>query len=181
MQQQNAKNAQDEKVFIKKEDEKILVVAREKLFANKVIQGIEAVDFEHYQNLIEEHKEFLWRSKVETDSSYKQIIPYLVFNFQDKFFLMRRKSDSSEARLRDKYSLGIGGHIRQEDIAEKSIFDWARREFAEEVEYSGDFKIEPIGILNDDSDSVGQVHVGFVFLLKGDSDKIKVRSELKEG
>ena len=177
---QKQKN-KEEKVYIKKEDEKILVVAREKLFENKIINGIEKIDFEYYQNLIEKNKEFLWRSKVETDTNYKQIIPYLVFSYQDKLFLMQRKSDASEVRLKDKRSLGIGGHIRQEDIESKTIFDWAAREFAEEIDYSGNFEIEPIGLLNDDSNSVGQVHVGFVFLLKGDTDNIKIRSELKEG
>ena len=36
-------------------------------------------------------------------------------------------------------------------------------------------------MLNDDSNPVGQVHVGLVLLLQGDSDAIKVRSELKSG
>ncbi len=62
-----------------------------------------------------------------------------------------------------------------------SLFDWARREFHEEVDYKGSFAIKPLGILNDDSNEVGQVHVGFVFLLEGDSDAISVKSELKSG
>jgi len=171
------KQESTKKVFIKKEDEKILVVSRKKLF----LQKIEKVDFDQYQKLIEEHKEFLWRSKVETDPSYKQIIPYLIFSFEDKFFMMQRKSSASEVRLQNKFSLGIGGHIRKEDIEGKTLFDWARREFAEEVEYNGEFEIEPIGLLNDESNSVGQVHTGFVFLLKGNSGKIKIRDEHKEG
>jgi predicted NUDIX family phosphoesterase len=175
------KQAEEPKVFIKKEDEKILVVERKKLFVDGEFNGIRKIDFDSYKKLIEDNKQFLWRSKMETDTSYKQIIPYLVFNFEDKFFLMRRKSNANEVRLQDKYSLGIGGHIRQADIAQNSIFDWARREFEEEVNYSGDFKIEPIGLLNDESDFVGQVHTGFVFLLKGDSDKISIRDEHRDG
>ncbi len=31
------------------------------------------------------------------------------------------------------------------------------------------------------SNDVGKVHLGFVILLEGDSDKIKVRSELQDG
>jgi predicted NUDIX family phosphoesterase len=168
-------------VFIKKEDEKILVISRNIFFEQKEINGIEKVDFEYYQKLIQDNKEFLWRSKMETDPSYKQIIPYLVFNFEDKYFLMQRKSNANEVRLQNKYSLGIGGHIRQEDINSFDIADWAKREFTEEINYSGNLEIEPIGILNDDSNNVGKVHTGFVFLLKGNSNQIKVRSELKSG
>ena len=168
-------------VFVKKQDEKILVVDRKKLFPEGAFTGIKKIDFNQYQELIESNQQFLWRSKMETDPSFKQIIPYLVFNFQDKFFLMQRRSNASEVRLQNKYSLGIGGHIRQEDILNKNIVDWAQREFAEEVEYSGNLSFKAIGLLNDDSNEVGLVHTGFVFLLTGDSDKIKVRSELKEG
>ncbi len=168
-------------VFIKKEDEKILVIPKNILFKDKEINGIEKIDFEYYQKLIRDNKQFLWRSQMETDQNYKQIIPYLIFNFENKYFMMQRKSSASEARLQNKYSLGIGGHIRSEDITEFDIFSWAKREFAEEIEYNGNFEIEPIGILNDDSNDVGKVHTGFVFLLKGDSNKIKIRSELKSG
>ena len=171
----------EQNVFIKKEDEKILVVERKKLFGDEEFNGIKKIDLDFYQNLIEKNKEFLWRSKMETDTNYKQIIPYLIFTFDDKLFLMKRRSNASDTRLQDKYSLGIGGHIREDDIQENSIFDWAKREFEEEVNYSGDFEFEPIGLLNDDTNSVGKVHTGFVFLLKGNSDQISIRDEHKEG
>ncbi|MCF7799854.1 hypothetical protein K9M16_02565 [Candidatus Babeliales bacterium] len=180
MQTQKA-NLNNQKVFIKKEDEKILVVKKDILFQDGVISGIEKIDFEQYQNLIEKNKEFIWRSQAETDISYKQIIPYIIFKFEDRLFVMQRKSTASEVRLQNKLSLGIGGHIREEDILQKTIFDWAKREFFEEIEFSGNFNIQPIGLLNDESNSVGQVHTGFVFLITGDTDKISIKSELKSG
>ena len=180
-QKDNSKQVLTKRVFLKKEDEKILVVPRDILFQKKEINGIEKIDFDYYQKLIQDNQQFLWRSKMETDQNYKQIIPYLIFKFEDKLFMMQRKSSASETRLQSKYSLGIGGHIRVEDINGFDIFGWAKREFAEEIEYDGGFEIEPIGILNDDSNDVGKVHAGFVFLLNGDSNKIKIRSELKSG
>ncbi len=177
-------------VYNKKTDEKILVVPRADLFPEKTIQGFARLDVDHYQELIEEKKQFLWRSKMEVDPTYKQIIPYLVFTHDNKYFLMQRSGKASEARLQNKYSLGIGGHIRQDDMTllrqgfegqEGSIMDWARREFAEEINYDGSFEVEALGLLNDERDSVGQVHTGFVFLLKGDSDAISVKSELAHG
>lgn len=162
-------------------DEQILVVKREKLFPQGAWHGLHAANMEEYLAIIEQEQEFLPRSLMETDPTYKQIIPYLIFTYKDTYFLMQRQAKASEQRLKNKYSLGIGGHIRQEDITSKSIIDWAQREFEEEVFYQGSYKVQPLGILNDDSNPVGEVHLGFVLLLEGDSSNITVKSELKSG
>lgn len=164
-----------------KKDEKILVVKRTEIFKDLPWNGLKEVSFDTYLEIIKTKQEFLWRSQMEEDPSYKQIIPYLVFSYEGKLFLMQRKSSSSETRLSSKFSLGIGGHIREEDLAGKTIFDWATREFNEEVNYKGELKIKPLGLLNDDTNAVGQVHIGFVFLLEGNSDQINIKSELKQG
>jgi len=163
-------------------DESILVVKRQELFSEADCwQGISQVDFANYLNIIKNKKEFLPRSLMEQDFSYKQIIPYLVFVHEDKLFLMQRQNKASESRLKNKYTFGIGGHIRHEDMSTDSIIDWSKREFHEEVEYKEGFYITPIGIINDDSNDVGKVHLGFVLLLRGDSADIKIKSELKNG
>jgi len=175
------KNTNQSAAPVWQEDELILVVKRDDLFPQGAFSGMHKVDFSHYLDVIQKKQEFMPRSHMETDPTYKQIIPYLVYSFENRYFLMQRQSKATEQRLQSKYSLGIGGHIRQEDLTTNSIFDWARREFHEEIDFRGEFEIEPLGILNDDSDAVGQVHVGFVFLLKGNSAQIKVNSELKSG
>ena len=165
-----------------KQDEHILVVKRSDFFVEEPAwSGLKEANFDTYLRIIQEKKDFLPRSQMEVDPGYKQIIPYLIFTHNDKLFLMQRTAQATESRLQNKYSLGIGGHIRQEDLASGSLFEWARREFNEEVEYNDEFSIEPLGILNDDSNAVGTVHVGFVFLLKGTTDAIKIKSELKSG
>ncbi|MBU1007551.1 hypothetical protein KKA53_00525 [Candidatus Dependentiae bacterium] len=178
---ESSTRSKQQQVFCGATDEKILVVKKNILFAYQVINGLKPVDFDCYQKLIQKHKKFLWRSKVEQDPNYKQIIPYLVFSHDKKFFVMRRKNNASETRLQSKFSLGIGGHIKKEDITRTNIMGWAEREFKEEVSYQGSYAIKPLGILNDESDAVGQVHTGFVFLLEGTSGNIKVRNEHKEG
>ena len=90
-----------------KVDEDILVVARDKFFEKEVWQGLKEVDLKEYIDIIEKNKEFLPRSVMEQDFNYKQIIPYLIFSFEDKFFLMQRQSKSSEQRLKNKYNLKI--------------------------------------------------------------------------
>lgn len=163
--------------------EHILVVKRDTLFFQEPAwHGLKKVDIDAYLSLIQTHKEFLPRPDMELDQTYKQIIPYLVFKYRDHYFLMQRSNKASEARLQNKFTLGIGGHVRAEDLQEGStLFDWARREFHEEVAYSGNLTITSLGMLNDDSNEVGKVHIGLVLLLEGDSDQITVHSELKSG
>lgn len=163
------------------QDEHILVVKRSVLFTNKIWQGLNVNDFDECLAIIHAEQEFHPRSIMETDARFKQIIPYLVFTHDSKYFLMQRKAESSEQRLKNKFSLGIGGHIRKEDLSSTNIIDWARREFKEEVDYKGEFNVKNIGILNDDTNPVGEVHLGCVLLLEGDSDAISIKSELKNG
>ena len=163
--------------------EQILVVKRSILFNNEkdIFDGL-TTKLDQYLYRILEAREFKPRPEMEEDPRYKQIIPYLLFKHQDRYFLMQRMATSSEQRLKNKYTLGIGGHMREQDMESgASIFDWAQREFHEEIDYSGNFSIKTIGILNDDSNPVGQVHLGLVLLLEGDSSDIRVRSELKSG
>lgn len=163
-------------------DEKILVVDRSLLFENQTIDGfVHCTNLDAYQQLIVSNQKFLWRSTVENDPTHKQIIPYLLFKHQTSYFVMWRRSDASETRLRNKCSLGIGGHIRQEDIDGKSLEQWAEREFNEEVDYTGKLSITPLGIINDDATPVGRVHIGFVYLLEGEHANIQAKSEFKEG
>ena len=162
-------------------DEHILVVKRATLLQDSAWHGLNQTNPDTYIAAINAHKEFLPRTQMEIDPLYKQIIPYLIFKHQDRYFLMQRQSKASEQRLKNKYTFGIGGHIRQEDMTSDSIFDWAHREFHEEVSYNDNLNITPIGMLNDDTNEVGKVHIGLVLLIEGNSEAIKVKSELKGG
>lgn len=177
-----ANNQTNQQHIQDKQNELILVVKRSYLFPNgEAWQGLKEVDFEQYTHIISHKKEFHPRSFMEVDETYKQIIPYLVFKHDNTFFLMQRRSDGFEKRLHNKLTLGIGGHVRQEDMTKNSLYAWAKREFHEEVHYEGNLTITPLGMINDDSNEVGKVHIGCVFLLDGDSANISIKSELKSG
>ena len=178
---QHLDQAQPRQVYVGENDESILVVSRDKLFPNGPPSGLSQIDFAQYEKLILENAEFRSRAQVEVDSTFQQIIPYLIFKHGNKYFLMQRNDSGSEARLRNKYSHGIGGHIVEEDLKGRSIFEWALREFNEEVSYKGKLNIKPIGLINDESNFVGKVHTGFLFLLEGDSAEISVRREFRSG
>jgi predicted NUDIX family phosphoesterase len=165
-----------------KHDEDILVIKREELFKTRQAwHGLRTGDFDELFQHISTHREFHPRSLMETDPTYKQIIPYLVFTHQGRFFLMQRQGHASEQRLKNKFSLGIGGHVRKEDLTATDIMGWAKREFNEEVYYEGTYTVKPLGILNDDTNPVGEVHLGLVLLIEGTTEMISVRSELKSG
>lgn len=181
MKQPIKQNKIEQSPTTEKMDEHILVVPTDKLFTDGRWQGLKQNPDQSFFETIFTNKTFIPRSIAEHDPDFKQIIPYLIFNYQDKYFLMQRQAKSTETRLQSKYSFGIGGHIREEDITGNDIAKWADREFHEEVEYTGNIKIHPFGILNDDSEEVGTVHLGCVYLLEGDSPNIKVKTELANG
>jgi predicted NUDIX family phosphoesterase len=90
--------------------ENVMVVEKD-LLSGKNFNGLIFENIDGYLDCICNNYTFLSRKDMETDLNYKQIIPYLVFSCDGKYFLMQRKSDCSEKRLANKMSLGIGGHI----------------------------------------------------------------------
>lgn len=169
--------------FASTHDENVLVVKTVLLFDNQPQwSGFQAINIDHFINTINVHKEFLPRALMEHDVTYKQIIPYLIFKHKNRYFLMQRSNQSRENRLHNKFTLGIGGHIRSSDTNNSTdIFAWAHREFNEEINYKGSFTTKVLGIVNGTKTLVDQVHLGLVLLIEGDSDQISIKSELKSG
>lgn len=164
------------------QEEQVLAVPTTRLFsAFGYWQGLTLCDEHDFAYLVKKDGHFIPRSKAETDPNFKQIIPYLVFCYGKSLFLMQRAAKSQETRLHNLYTLGIGGHIRQNDIKNHDICDWAKREFDEEICYQGTFTATLLGMINDDSNEVGKVHVGCVYLLTGDSNAIAIKDELASG
>ncbi len=156
--------------------EEVLCVRRTDIFPDSAWHGFVGEGLERCQRVIREQSFFLPRGQVEDDPTYQQIIPYCVFRHGDRYFLTRRLKASSEKRLRQQYSLGVGGHINRRDVAGGDpITDGMRREWEEEVQYRGSFDAALLGLLNDDSSPVSKVHLGVVFLIDGDSPEIAIR------
>jgi len=169
------------KNHIQPTQETILVVKRTDICSEELWTGFRPSDLSEELIAVQNKCVFMSRPEAETNPEYKQIIPYLVFTHDNKYFLMQRRATASEQRLASKYSFGIGGHIRKEDMDGNTFLDWSLREFHEEINYIGTLTAQPLGVLNDDSTDVGKVHIGFVLLLAGDSADITIKSELKSG
>src|SRR5687768_6325158 len=107
------------------------------------------------------------RSEVEQDESVKQIIPYVCIRCGESYVLLQRTSKQSEARLHNKFSLGIGGHINDAEADSPDLVDAGlQRELSEEISLSSGYKLTPLGIIYDASTPVGRVHLGVVYELE---------------
>lgn len=119
------------------------------------------------------------RPRAEQDPTIKQIIPYGMVVFEDQVFLLRRTKRGGEARLHEKVSLGVGGHINPADVAgddlQSAVLRGFERELHEELDLSAPYRLRRMGVLNDDSNSVGKVHLGVVFLVELSAPHIRVR------
>jgi predicted NUDIX family phosphoesterase len=124
------------------------------------------------------------RDKAEIDENYKQLVTYVLVLHQDKFFSYQRGKKLGEARLFEKYSIGIGGHISNDDpslFLSKKIFRiWefinasVKREINEEIGLEDGYDLNIEALINDDTNAVGKVHFGIIFLAKiKDNQKIK--------
>jgi predicted NUDIX family phosphoesterase len=111
------------------------------------------------------HGFFVERERAERTPAWKQVIPYCVVANGEHVLLLKRRAKGGDARLFDKLSIGVGGHINPVDRVDGSelVLTAARREIHEELEVRGEFDLRLFGYLNDDSNPVGAVHVGLVF------------------
>jgi predicted NUDIX family phosphoesterase len=126
--------------------------------------------------------EYRPRSTVETDQNYKQLIPYCIFQHDDLVFQYRRGKAGGENRLHDKLSIGVGGHIsRGDSVSGLEVYHSAMlREIEEEISIAGNapLPIAPcVGMVNDDTNPVGAVHLGVVHVFRVPHGLIKSRED----
>jgi predicted NUDIX family phosphoesterase len=125
---------------------------------------------------------FRKRSELEEDPSFKQVIPYAIISYNESFCLFKRTSRQTEKRLHNKFSLGVGGHMNPGNLKESNeqyLINELKRELFEEVKLLNGCLIEDIefiGFINDDTISVGRVHIGLLYNIRV-SDKNVVINE----
>lgn len=161
--------------------EQVLVVPRARLLPHGGFHGFSREGLSAYLTTIEAHAFFAPRDRVEEDASLKQIIPYVILRHDVRIFLVERTRGGSEARLRDKLSIGLGGHINpgDGDRASDRVAAGMERELTEEVDLPAGWRAKPIGLLNDDVEAVGRVHFGLVYVADLPSPDVHVRETSK--
>jgi predicted NUDIX family phosphoesterase len=116
----------------------ILVVASEVLFREKRFTGFLPLEGHDFLSIILQNICYRERNDaLEHDSSWQQPIPYvwLIKPSTKQVFLYKRALTGGEARLYNRYSGGIGGHI-DKDTEEQStnpVQDAMMRELREEI------------------------------------------------
>jgi predicted NUDIX family phosphoesterase len=161
--------------------EQVLVVPRIELDRRGLIfQGFREGGVEEVLEVVRRAGCFVPRPEAEEDPSRKQIIPYGVVACRDLVFLMRRSRKGGDARLHEKLTIGVGGHVNPEDAVpgpgdapERAL----EREIGEEIVIEARSRKVPVGLLNDDSNPVGSVHLGLVYRIELDEPRVRVREE----
>ena len=161
-------------------EERVLVVPRTVLEACGVFHGFTPRVEEYLPRLLDpKNLSYRTRAEVETDPSFKQIIPYVVLRCSGQIFHYTRGKRATESRLQALRSIGVGGHISADDA---TLFDSPYREamfreVAEEVRLETDYTERCVGLINDDSTPVGQVHLGIVHVFELQQPKVERREQ----
>jgi predicted NUDIX family phosphoesterase len=162
--------------------EKVMVIPRSLLFpsADDSFYGFRQ-DREQLWERISQGYRFMDREKAEGNHDYKQPIPYLILRYRENIFLYRRIGATTEKRLLQQYSLGVGGHINPSgqgsfrDLICRNL----QRELQEEVSLRRPYSYHLLGYLNDETNDVGSDHLALIFLVSCSSADITVRERNK--
>lgn len=167
-------------------DEQILVVKRDTLFNGEAhaFNGFISKDDNRYKEIVKSFGDFevKRRGDMEEDPSYKQLISYCIITNSDETLVYKRLEGGGEARLHGLLSIGVGGHmndVESEESINGKLRVNAARELEEEVGLSADDvrNIEIHGLINDDDNEVGKVHIGLILKIDVEKDKIINKEE----
>jgi predicted NUDIX family phosphoesterase len=153
-------------------EEMVLVIRRSLLESLGLFQGLQfEVDRYLTAMLSRENNFFAPRSSAETDPSLKQIIPYAILVSGGRVLRYKRGKKSGEQRLVAKGSIGIGGHMNDRDeglfaLDKEAYLGGVEREIDEELIVEHPLRNQIAALINDDSNEVGQVHLGVVHVLE---------------
>jgi predicted NUDIX family phosphoesterase len=157
-------------------EERVLCFERNLFEELGVFQGI-SLETEKYLPVVTSPSRILYlnRSEAEQDKRYKQLIPYVLVICNDKILRYRRGKGGQETRLHGLFSVGVGGHISEED---NGLFsnrlgyeEGMRRELMEEIAVD-ELKESVVAVINDDSTEVGYVHFGVVHIARVNGENV---------
>ena len=167
--------------------EQILVITRTLLNELGSFQGINTQVDDYLPAMLNpENNFFMDRGAAEEDPSHKQLIPYCIFRVKGaegtRYLHYTRGKSGGESRLHASGSVGIGGHInpidqREDHLGMETYMAGVEREIDEELNISGNHSNKIIALLNDESNSVGQVHLGVVHMIDLESDQVKANED----
>ncbi|OQA02530.1 MAG: hypothetical protein BWY69_01031 [Planctomycetes bacterium ADurb.Bin401] len=167
------------------QEEQVLVIKREILDQLGTFHGL-TFDVQRYLDKIFAPGvcTFMPRPLAEKDPFFKQLIPYVIMCCDGKILNYVRGKRAGETRLVSKRSIGIGGHINPVDWTlfsadtKNTYLEAVQREIAEEVSVQTTYTNNIVALLNDDTNEVGQVHLGVVHLWKLNEPKVERKEQM---
>jgi len=160
-------------------EENILVIKRSLFDQLGAFQGLNFEPRKYLDAILSRGNNFfLRRSLAEKDPGHKQIIPYVLLAHGNRVLFYVRGKKAGEQRLVAKGSIGIGGHMNESDeslfaLDEAAYRAGVEREVGEEIKIETKFDDRVVALLNDDSNEVGQVHLGIVHVFRLAEPKVK--------
>ena len=167
----------------KYDGEEILVVPRSLFDELGSFQGLTTDTDRYISTLLDPSNNFFMdRETAEDDPSHKQIIPYSLFRYRGSYLHYIRGKSGGESRLHAQGSLGIGGHInpvdeRADPLGRATYMAGVAREIDEDLALPSQPEQQIVALLNDDSNAVGRVHLGFVHLFDLESEEAQARED----
>jgi predicted NUDIX family phosphoesterase len=167
------------------QDEQVLVVETKVLEQVGMFQGL-AFDVERYLSRLFAPgvPRFMPRPEAEKNPAFKQLIPYVIMACDGTYLSYVRGKRAGETRLVSKRSIGIGGHINPVDASPlfgdfyETYLAAVKREINEEVSVETGYTDRVVALLNDDSNEVGQVHLGVVHFWNLDEPKVGRKEQM---
>ena len=153
-------------------EERVFVVPRASIADDAGWYGIRTDKLDAFVEALERDGRYEPRPQMEVDPSFKQVIPYLILRDGERYFLMRRTRAGMDARLHDRYSIGVGGHLNPGD---GGVVGGLLREWREELVADFEPAFRLVGLLNDDTTEVGAVHLGAVYVAEADGRPVTIR------
>ena len=165
-------------------DENVLVFPRSLFEQLGIFQGFSPEASRYLPAILDaKNNHFMPRAQAETDPRFMQVIPYVLITDGKCILHYVRGKKAGEQRLVAKGSIGIGGHINDADhtlfaFGLQAFQDAVKREVCEELSVQGEFNARPVGLINDDSTEVGQVHFGVVHVLRCQPGQVQKKEQV---
>jgi predicted NUDIX family phosphoesterase len=169
------------------QEEQVLVVERSVVESVGMFHGL-IFDVEKYLTRLFAPgvPRFMPRSLAEKDPRFKQLIPYVLISCNGRYLSYVRGKRAGETRLVSKRSMGIGGHINPVDnevplfgVDYRQVYNTAvQREVVEEINIDSPYTDRIAALLNDDTNEVGQVHLGVVHHWRLETENVTRREQM---
>ncbi len=165
----------------------VLVIKRETLFKDGFFTGFVPIHEGNFIDVINKNYEYRERGEeLEHDINYKQFASYVwIINPQTKKILAYKRAPNeayTEARLRNKWSCGVGGHIDKdtEGGSKDPLNDAMMRELKEEVKMNNYPTPKIVGLVTLDNRNVENYHIGVVAIAETTENVEKNDAEVAE-